>query len=252
MYIVIEPFGTSVYGEMIGSTWLSLVEAVLKNGDWTSDEGRRRLSLQNVRIRSVTHSYHDPLILKYADKDNIQKICNLTFNEKIMYDFDVVPSFSRGSKSYFARIEEGKMIDYVIERLVKIPESKKAVMSFIHWNDYEAVLKNPKDDYLPCITTIQFRLLEMERRKGYYMNTIFSARSIDAFQKAPGNFTTMTLLSKKIAEKLELRLGVLIEMGSLDGFITDAHIYQETIDSAKQIINEYKKYEKNNSIEIIQ
>ena len=35
-------------------------------------------------------------------------------------------------------------------------------MSFIHWDDYKAILANPKDDYLPCVTTIQFRLLEID------------------------------------------------------------------------------------------
>jgi hypothetical protein len=37
MYIKIEPFGVCVYGERIGSTWMSLVEAVLKNGEETID-----------------------------------------------------------------------------------------------------------------------------------------------------------------------------------------------------------------------
>lgn len=249
MYVNVEPFGILVYGEMVGSTWLSLVESVLKNGDMTEDEGRKRLSLQNVRIRAITQAYPDPLIRRYAIKENIDQVIKLTFDEEVMYDFDVVPSFSRGSKSYRARIKEGKMLEYVVQRLTEIPESKKAVMSFIHWDDYEAVLKNPKDDYLPCITTIQFRLLEIDKIKGYYMNTIFSARSIDAFQKAPGNFTAMTLLSKKVTEELEKNLKVPVAVGSLDGFIADAHIYQETIDLAEQTIKEYKKYEHNTSLE---
>ena len=152
MYVKLEPFGVCVYGERIGSTWLSLVESILKNGEETTDEGRRRISLQNIRIRSSYQNTTDPIIEKYANKKNIQKILDLTFKESEMYDFDVNPSFSRGSKSYYARIEEGKMIDYVVERLSLIPESKKAVMSFIHWDDYKAVLANPKDDYLRTTT----------------------------------------------------------------------------------------------------
>lgn len=247
MYVNLEPFGISVYGEIVGSTWLSLVEAILKNGEMTSDEGRNRLSLQNVRIKAVSQVVSDPLVKQYADPENIKKIIDLSFENDVMYDFDVVPSFSKGSKSYAARVKEGKMFDYVVERLALIPESKKAVMSFIHWNDYEAVLRNPKDDYLPCITTLQFRLLNMEKTKGYYMNTVFNARSIDAFQKAPGNFTVMTLMANKVAQKLEEKLKTPIVVGSLDGFITDAHIYQETLQEAEKTIKKYKKYE-NNSI----
>ena len=71
MYIKIEPFGYAVYGELIGSTWLSLVEVVIKNGQITIDEGRKRYSLQNIRIRSATSSKTDPLIIKYANQQNI-------------------------------------------------------------------------------------------------------------------------------------------------------------------------------------
>ena len=161
-----------------------------------------------------------------------------------MYDFDVNPSFSKGSKSYYARLEEGKMMDYVVERLSLIPESKKAVISFIHWDDYSAVLANPKNDYLPCITTIQFRLIENDN-DGFKMNTIFTARSMDIFQKGVGNLIAIATMSEKIAERLEKNLNKKIEIRSLDGMITDAHIYTENIYDAQELLKKYKKYEEN-------
>ena len=243
MYIKLEPFGVCVYGERIGSTWLSLIESILKNGEETVDEERRRISLQNIRVRVSFQHTIDPIVEKYADKKNIQKILDLTFKEPEMYDFDVNPSFSRGSKSYYARIEEGKMMDYVVERLSLIPESKKAVMSFIHWDDYKAVLANPKDDYLPCITTVQFRLLENEN--GFRMNTIFTARSMDAYQKGVGNFISIATMSEKIAKGLEKNLNKKIDIGCLDGIITDAHIYTENIYDAQELLKKYKKLEEN-------
>jgi len=244
MYIKLEPFGVCVYGERIGSTWLSLIESVVKNGEETIDEGRRRISLQNVRIRSSYQHTTDPVIEKYADKKNVQRILDLTFLEPEMYDFDVNPSFSKGSKSYYARLEEGKMMDYVVERLSLIPESKKAVISFIHWDDYSAVLANPKNDYLPCITTIQFRLIENDN-DGFKMNTIFTARSMDIFQKGVGNLIAIATMSEKIAERLEKNLNKKIEIRSLDGMITDAHIYTENIYDAQELLKKYKKYEEN-------
>lgn len=243
MYVKLEPFGVCVFGERLGSTWLSLVEAVLKNGEETIDEGRRRISLQNVRVRSSYQHITDPIIEKYADVKNIQKILDLTFKDSEMYDFDVNPSFSKGSKSYHARICEGRMMDYVVERLSLIPESKKAVISFIHWDDYKAVLANPKDDYLPCITTVQFRLIE--NNSGFRMNTIFTARSIDVYQKSVGNLIAISTMSKKISERLEKNLNKKIEIGSLDGMITDAHIYTENIYDAQELLKKYKKYEEN-------
>ncbi len=244
MYVIIEPFGICVYGERIGSTWFSMLEAVLKNGKETYDEGRRRISLQNLRIRSSYQNTRDPIIEKYIDKKNVQKILDLTFKEEEMYDFDVNPSFSRGSKSYFARLKEGKMIDYVVKRLSLIPESKKAVISFIHWDDYKAVLAKPKDDYLPCITTIQFRLLNNEDGS-FRMNTIFTARSMDSYQKGIGNLIAIATMSKIVAKRLEKNLAKKVEISSLDGIITDAHIYTENIHDAQKLLEKYKKNEHN-------
>lgn len=73
MYVKLEPFGVCVYGERIGSTWLSLVEAILKNGEESVDEGRRRMSLQNIRIRSSYQYTNDPIIEKYANKKTFKK-----------------------------------------------------------------------------------------------------------------------------------------------------------------------------------
>jgi len=245
MYVKLEPFGYNIFGETIGSIWLSLVEAVIKNGVITNDEGRERLSLQNIRIKSMTQLFPDPLIEKYDNKKNVEEIINLTFNNEVMHDFDVVPSFSDGSKSYYARIKDWKMLDFVVARLAEIPESKKAIMSFVRQEDYERVLERPKDDYLPCITTIQFRLIKINNEKGYHMNTIFNARSIDAFQKAAGNFSAIAFLSKEVSERLAKNLNTNVWSGPLDGFLTDAHVYQETIGEAKEIIRLYKHYEQN-------
>jgi len=246
MYIKIDLFGYLVYGEIIGSTWLGLVDAILKNGIETSDEGRKRICLQNIRVKSGTQVFPDPLMEKYGKKKNIDDIIHLTFDNEIMHDFDVVPSFTPGSQSYYARIKNWKMLDFVVERLTEIPESKKAIMSFIRKEDYEGILERPRDDYLPCITTIQFRLIKIEDGKGYHLNTVFNARSIDAYQKAAGNFAAIALLSKEVAKALQNRLEAPVWIGSLDGMITDAHIYQETIKDAQEIIKSYKRYDQNN------
>ena len=245
MYVILEPFGYNVYGETIGSTWLSLVEAIIKNGVLTEDEDRKRLSSQNIRIKSTTQSFPDPLIERYGNKKNVDEIINLTFNEGKMHDFDVVPSFSPGSKSYYARLKDWGMLDFVVARLAEIPESKKAIMSFVRQEDYQKVLEKPKDDYLPCITTVQFRLIKINDERGYHMNTLFNARSIDAYQKAGGNFAAISLLSKEVVRRLMEKLKTQIWAGPLDGFLTDAHIYQEAIEEAKEIIRLYKHYDQN-------
>lgn len=245
MYIKIEPFGYMVYGETIGSAWLSLVETTLKNGVPADDEGRKRMCLQNIRVKSSSQVYPDTLLEKYGKKENINKVIGLTFDDEVMCDFDVKPSFTAGSKSYHARIKDWGMVEFVVRRLTEIPESKKAIMAFVRKEDYERTLDRPRDDYLPCITSIQFRLIPMDDR-GYHLNTVFNARSIDAYQKAGGNFAAIALLSHLVAERLQKSLKKQVWTGSLDGMITDAHIYEETVEDAKKIIQFYKKYERNN------
>jgi thymidylate synthase len=242
MYKLIKPFGYNIDAESIGQAWIDLVDAIVTNGEKTFDEGRERLSLQNVRIRVDSPFLPDHIINKYANKKNIDDIVHLTFNGETMYDFDVKPSFSPGAKSYYARLKEGKMVEFVVERLAKIPESKKAVISFIHWNDYKSVLANPYDDYLPCIISIQFRLVPVDGE--YAMNVVFNSRSIDAYQKSNGNMVAIAMLANNISNELSSRLSKKVLLTSIDGLITDAHIYQECYKDARKLVSNYKKYYK--------
>jgi len=239
MYKLIKPFGYHIDAKSIGQAWIDMVDAIVANGEKTFDEGRERLCLQNVRIHIDSPTLPDQLIIKYANKKNIDGIVHLTFNGETMYDFDVKPSFSPGAKSYYARLKEGKMLEFVVERLSKIPESKKAVISFIHWDDYKSVLANPYDDYLPCIVSIQFRLLPADG--GYAMNVVFNSRSIDAYQKSNGNMVAIAMLANNISEELSSRLGKNVFLNSIGGLITDAHIYQEFYEDAHKLVSSYKK-----------
>lgn len=217
---------------------MDLVKAVVRYGDKTLDEGRARFSLQNIRLKSENQKITEEFIDNYCNRQNVESIIHLTFKHGKMFDFDVVPSFGPGAKSYYQRIQDGQMVDFVVKRLTKFPESKKAVMVFPNNEDYKAVLKSPTNDYLPCIVSLQFRLLDIEKG-GYIMNTIFNARSIDVYQKACGNFVAMKILSHEITERLSENLGSKVECGPLDGFITDAHIYNECLEDAKATIQKY-------------
>lgn len=242
-----EPFGHQVWGQTLGTTWLGLVKAILDHNLVSFDEDRERIDLQNVRVRSNTQIIPDKLIQKYGNKKNLDLLLKLTFRREKMVDTDVVPSFPPGANSYYKRIIDGRMIDFVIGRLSMFPESKKAVMVFPNNNDYRTISAFPKNDYLPCIVSIQFRLVDFVENKnkrksidGYILNTIFTARSIDAFQKSYGNFCAIAELSKIIAKALSKKLKVKITVGPLDGLITDAHIYKECLRDAKNIIKKWQ------------
>ncbi len=239
MKVYLDNFGYQVHGETIGEMWLSLVDAVISHGTHSLDEDRDRIALQNIRVRSSQQNFDDPIIAKYGKKENVDAIINLTFQEAKMTDIDIKPSFSPGAKSYFQRIVEGRMVEFVIKRLSMIPESKKAVIVFPTYEDYEAVLKTPKDDYLPCIVSIQFRLMPVENG-AYVLDTTFYARSLDIFQKGYGNFVAITLLSKNIAQEISKNLGVPVTLGFLDGLIADAHVYGELTTKAEETLTQAK------------
>ncbi len=238
MITKVENVGYSVYGETLGELWLDMVETILKNGQFELDENRGRFAVRNLRFAASIANPDDKLIEKYGDKAKIDAMKNVVFNSDTMKDFDITPSFRNGAKSYKKRLEEGKMMEFVIERLAKIPESKKAVMVFPTYEDYIAVLNSPWNDYLPCITALQFRV-NQRLGKNYLDLTLFM-RSWDGFQKGAGDLTVVSMLGNKIREALEKKLSMKIETGRLDGLVTDVHIYENTYEAAQSVHFAYK------------
>ena len=238
MITKIENVGFVVYGDTIGKLWLDMIETILKNGIYELDENRGRFAVKNLRFASGIANSTDKLIEKYGDKKKIDAMKKVMFESDVMEDFDITPSFRVGAKSYKKRIEEGKMIDFVVARLSKIPESKKAVMVFPTYEDYEAVLKSPWNDYLPCITALQFRI-NQRNNKNYLDLTLFM-RSWDGFQKGAGDLLVISMLGDIVREKLQKNLNIPIECGRLDGLVTDIHIYENTYQNAQEVHFAYK------------
>ncbi len=237
MIINQKGFGYSVLADNIGSSWIDSVDSVLQNGVTSFDEGRMRLCLQSFRIKVNSHEYiDDKLVLKYGNQKNIQNILDLTFKDPVMTDIDVNPSFSDGAKSYYARIKEGKMLEFAAKRLSKIPESKKAIIVFPTYEDYTSVLENPWDDYLPCIVSVQFRMVPNGGSGSYKLNTVFYARSMDIYQKGLGNIIAIAHMSEIVIENIKKDTGRNIVLGFIEGFIADVHIYSENITEAQEMV----------------
>ena len=233
----IENVGYAVYGKTLGETWLQMVETVLKNGKFEFDENRGRFAVRNLRFASESTVVEDALIDKYGDQSKIDAMKRVVFESDTMVDFDITPSFRNGAKSYKKRLEEGKMIDFVVKRLAKIPESKKAVMVFPTYEDYEAVTNSPWNDYLPCITALQFRIAK--RNNGNYLDLTLFMRSWDGFQKGAGDMIVVSMIADIVRKQLEEKLDIKITPGRLDGLATDVHIYENTYENAQQVVFDY-------------
>lgn len=233
----IENVGYAVYGETLGEMWLQMVETILKNGSFELDENRGRFAVKNLRFAFETTDTNDELIEKYGDQEKINAMKRVVFDSDMMVDFDITPSFRNGAKSYKKRLEEGKMVDFVVNRLAKIPESKKAVMVFPTYEDYEAVTNSPWNDYLPCITALQFRVTK--RRGKTYLDLTLFMRSWDGFQKGAGDVIVVSMIANIVRRQLEEKLDVEIAPGRLDGLVTDVHIYENTYEKAQQVVFDY-------------
>ena len=238
MITKVNNVGYDVYGKTLGELWLDIVETILKNGVFELDENRGRYAVRNLRFAAERADPDDRLIKKYGNAEKIEAMRKIFFEEDQIKDFDITPSFRTGAKSYKKRMEEGNMIEFVVSRLTKIPESKKAVMVFPTYEDYEAVLSSPWNDYLPCITALQFRV-NHRKNKDYLDLTLFM-RSWDGYQKGAGDMTVVAMLGNIIRQKLEKNLGKKIEIGRLDGLVTDIHIYENTYEEAQNVHFAYK------------
>jgi hypothetical protein len=232
-----DQFGYGIYGDTIGEMWIGLVKAVVSSGVNSFDESRERLALPNLRVKSAAQNFPDPVIERYSNGEQLKAMIDFMFEREVMEDIDVVKSFSPGAKSYRKRIKEGRLVDFVIERLSLIPESKKAAIVFPTYDDYAAVMRNHGDDYMPCLVSIHFRLAP--REFGYVLNTTFFSRSMDVWQKGHGNFLSIAMLSDHIAKALSFRLGEAVELGILDGMIADGHIYEEKYAEARATVEAY-------------
>jgi thymidylate synthase len=233
----VQNVGYVIYGKTLGETWLQMVEAVLKNGKFELDENRGRFAVSNLRFTSETTEVNDELIARYGDSAKIDAMKRVVFEVDTMVDFDITPSFRNGSKSYKKRLEEGKMIDFVVNRLAKIPESKKAIMVFPTYEDYDAVTNSPWNDYLPCIVALQFRIAKHSGTN--YLNLTLFMRSWDCFQKGAGDMIVVSMIADIVRAKLEKKLAIKIQPGRLDGLVTDVHIYENTYEKAQDTMFNY-------------
>ncbi len=233
MYRVDTDLGVQVIGPNLGEAWISLVEAIISEGIPCYDEGRPRRALDNVRFMAKTQSSDDLIIHSFGDRTNLEAMLAFTFEKEIMHDIDLTPSFGNGAKSYHQRIREGKLLEFVEKRLSLIPESKKAVMVFPTYEDYKQVLGDMKNDYLPCIVCVQFRL------DGNRLNATFNFRSMDVYQKGHGNLIAIAKMAEILAKRIGCNLVREIIPGSMDGMIVDAHIYENTVAGAWEMLKRY-------------
>ncbi len=57
--------------------------------------------------------------------------------------------------------------------------------------------------------------------------------------KGHGNFVALAKMTELLAERISANVGVSVSTGYLDGLIVDAHIYENTLEEAREMLDSY-------------
>ena len=208
------------------------------------DEGRLRRAVTNIAF-SIAWS-NGPAEVKWENVptglvSQTREMYAFMTQEDSLYDVDKSPSFVTPTLSYCGRLKKNGGLQFVVERLTKYPESKKAVITFPLAEDYSRVLASPDDDYLPCLLAVQFRLHSGPKNRRLVATIIW--RSLDAWQKMLGNVFGVISWSESIRKALSVSLHEEIVIREIDGFISDAHVYEDCfVDSSSYLGVSASKY----------
>ena len=141
-----------------------------------------------------------------------------------VHDYWIAPEEGKWTYTYHERLfsysvgeEKIDQIAYIIDKLSKVPYSRRA--QAITWKPH----LDPKTDDPPCLQRIWCRLTEENGKLYLNMNTHW--RSRDAFKAAFMNIFALTDLQRLIAERIGERIGKEVLVGRYVDISDSYHIY---------------------------
>ena len=141
-----------------------------------------------------------------------------------VHDYWIAPEEGKWTYTYHERLfsysvgeEKIDQIAYIIDKLSKVPYSRRA--QAITWKPH----LDPKTDDPPCLQRIWCRLTEEDGKLYLNMNTHW--RSRDAFKAAFMNIFALTDLQRLIAERIGERIGKKVLVGRYVDISDSYHIY---------------------------
>ncbi|MGV8141947.1 MAG: thymidylate synthase [Candidatus Woesearchaeota archaeon] len=128
--------------------------------------------------------------------------------------------FSYGPRIFNFLGKKDQVHDFIIPLLKNDPNSRRAIISLFNpQTDSDVLNKN-----IPSLMLIHFKI------KGDKLNCTCVIRSNDIFIGWPGNIYQIYLLQKYVAEKLNVKTGMLSTISC------SAHIFHEHFDNVKKVI----------------
>src|SRR3989344_2097818 len=215
------PTDSSVFkvrAKTVGFAWLAILSKIMKFGHIKqSHHSKLQRELLNV-IAVITDE--DPENIKWHDFFN--------FTRKELEDYYpqvLTPNKIPGiNYTYGQRLMDHDSIDQiksVIEKLKKEPFTRRAIA--VTWD----VGKDVYNENAPCLDLVNF-IVQDDR---LFMNAYF--RSHDVYRGWPQNAFALRKLQKRVSDETG------IKMGSLTIFSASAHIYEESINEVKEVLDRY-------------
>jgi thymidylate synthase len=203
-----------INAKSIGQAWLKSCEVILKKGIRMKDNNEKLKEVMHLVLIIESPGEKDEIVEKYGDKKSIEWMLSNFLEQKS------VPELGN-SLSYGTRLfnYDGKnQVQWVIEKLIKKPESKSATISML--------MPNRDEKYIPCIGLLDFKI-----RNEKLILTVL-CRSLDFGTKAYANMIALTKIQNMIAKELKIQRGKMVL------YVISAHIYRKDFGRIKSILEE--------------
>ncbi len=191
--------------DTVGEVWQKAFNFIMLNGK-TIKDGNEEL-IEFLHLFLIVNSPEEEVPMVQGQDESMKKWMRENFTQ-IKRVPELNNSWSYGWRLY--NFQGKNQIEWVIEKLRKKPESKSATISMLQ--------RAGEEDYIPCVSLLDFKIRDTQ------LWLTVTCRSLDFGKKAFYNFTNLSKLSKKVADKLG------ISKSRLFININSAHIYKKDIE----------------------
>jgi len=192
--------------DTIGEVWQKAFNLIMQNGKIIKD-GNEEL-IEFLHLFLIVNSPEEEVLIVQEQDESMKKWMQENFTQ-IKRVPELNNSWSYGWRLF--NFQGRNQIEWVIEKLKKKPESKSATISMLQ--------RAGEEPYIPCVSLLDFKIRDNQ------LWLTATCRSLDFGKKAFYNFTNLSRLSRKVADKL----GVLKNRLFIN--INSAHIYKKDIET---------------------
>ncbi len=198
----------------LGEAWMAISAAILTNGVEGSWEGAPIVEVFRVTIDVQSPRVDDPIVAQHGDPERMAWMhANFTDHSRVP---ELCDADSYATRLYDYAHTGRDQIRWVIDRLLANPWTRDATITTFQ----------PLTDasYVPCVSLLDFWLIEDELQLAVYAN------AIDFGTKGYANLVELAALQTRVATDLGVGLGTLTMT------VKSAHIYQTELELMRPII----------------